>query len=915
MTRQGSSSVCVSVRGTTALLAAVLAIGARPGLAQEQGALVPGQVSLNPAARGAMEAPWLDEQERKELRVFHGAWEQADLDTPQRQAVVALNAYDFAHPALSDPAVPVELRAEARLRAGDPQGAIALLGEPASNRGARILAEAYEALGRYDDAQRAAMEPVHRLRQNPIDDPQELTEGVRAIFVLARIQGQPARDYEAMMGMLARAHQDLDRLYWPAKLAEAQLLVDKDNDEDAVAALHETLALNPRVADAWSALGHIALSRFDFDSVQAAAERLKRLNPRHPLAELLLAESRIIQDDPDGAIDLLEPLLKRLPGLRAALGLMAAAQALRYDEQAFRAALARCDELSPRSAVALYTAGRLLSLCRQYQAAADVLNEAIRRQPAWAAPRIELGLMQLQSGEDDLALGALEDASGLDPFNKRAANSLSLLRELAGYATIETEHFRIHYKPGEDEVLAELMPQPLERLHALVTGRFRHEPDRRTVIELLPDHETFGVRITGMPWIHTIAASTGPVIAMEAPREGPPSLHQGTFDWARVIQHEYTHTVNLSQTRNRVPHWLTEGAAVSMEKAPRDYETCRLLADAWRSGELFDLDEIKWAFVRPKRPSDRALAYAQAQWMVDYMDQRFGESALVRLMGLYFEGAREAQAMPQALGVSRQEFFSSFLEWAGQRIAEWGLAPVPTLEELEDQLRAADPELAAKTATSQQARLDVIARALAERIGAPGTARGNGRRALTADRWPPLIKPDVEIDDPTLGAWLQEYPGHPDLLELQLRRRIAQDGGPDAALVDLLDRYARARPVDPFPHKQLVQLWLESDTPQRAIEHLEALDQREQKSPVFALKLAELYRATGQPQKALEKATRAVQINPYDADYREIAAASAIEARRFDLARMHVRAMTLLEPDEPRHRKRLEAIDRLIAQG
>ena len=61
--------------------------------------------------------------------------------------------------------------------------------------------------------------------------------------------------------LLARAHQELDRLYWPAKLAEAQLLFDKDNEQDAVEALHETLSLNPRCADAWFLLGRIARSR------------------------------------------------------------------------------------------------------------------------------------------------------------------------------------------------------------------------------------------------------------------------------------------------------------------------------------------------------------------------------------------------------------------------------------------------------------------------------------------------------------------------------------------------------------------------------------------------------------------------------------------------------------------------------
>ena len=83
---------------------------------------------------------------------------------------------------------------------------------------------------------------------------------------------------------------------------------------------------------------------------------------------------------------------------------------------------------------------------------------------------------------------------------------------------------------------------------------------------------------------------------------------------------------------------------------------------------------------------------------------------------------------------------------------------------------------------------------------------------------------------------------------------------------------------------------------------------------MYAVNLARLYRQSGALDTALEKATRALQINPYDADNRELAAAIAVEAGGLEVARQHILALTLIEPDRPRHRQRLEAIDRLIAQ-
>ncbi len=427
-----------SMRFQTATAALVLAIGlsggilASPALGQAPGAmprgpLVPDSVALSEVARNAINAPWLTADERRDLRLFHGVWDDRDLDTPDALAVVALNAWDFDDPVFKDESVQVEVRAEAMLRRGELEAAIALLESATSPRAARIRAEAHEALGDQAAAEQAAAGIVRRLLTETIDDPAELTESVRAMTIRARLQGQPSRDYKTMMKILGRVHQELDRLYWPAKLAEAELLLDKDNTPQGVAALHEVLALNPRCADAWFKLGRVAVSQFDFDSAHLAADALRRLDAEHPLADLLLAEAALIQDDPDAAVELLDPVLEREPKLRSAVALRAAAAALFYDEAAAQAALERYEQLSPGSAVAYYVIGRHLAFNRQYGAAARMLQEAIRRQPAWPAPQIELGLMELQSGRDAEALDVLGTVVTLDPFNNRAINSLFLL--------------------------------------------------------------------------------------------------------------------------------------------------------------------------------------------------------------------------------------------------------------------------------------------------------------------------------------------------------------------------------------------------------------------------------------------------------------------------------------------------------
>ena len=65
-------------------------------------------------------------------------------------------------------------------------------------------------------------------------------------------------------------------------------------------------------------------------------------------------------------------------------------------------------------------------------------------------------------------------------------------------------------------------------------------------------------------------------------------------------------------------------------------------------------------------------------------------------------------------------------------------------------------------------------------------------------------------------------------------------------------------------------------------------------------------------EEAKASADRAVRMNPYRPENRELAAAAAIEARDLQSAMRHIEALVILEPEEPRHVRRIEAIRRLL---
>ena len=899
----------VSARNTkTSAFVFAIALFMTSLVCAQQPDLVPARVEVSPAVVKAMNEPWLKPDERRDMRIRHGQWSDDDLNSVARKAEVALRVWKLQDASLESPDAPVAIRAQALLWRGQAAQALSLLAGCEESECAFIRADALVLLGKIDDAKMIlqALRDAPEAKDNNAD---ALRTAARATIALGKIQALSAAEWKLAVDQFGRA-READRLDPLVPLEEGLLLVDRHNRAQGVPALWQALSLDPRSSRTWFALGQVALNNFDFDSAARAADRLRLLNPTHPLADLLDSERALLTDDPERADAILDGLLTREPNMPQALALRAAVAGRRWNPELARQRLAEFDEKFPTSALAYATLGRTLSLNRQYEWGQRALEEAIRREPMWSEPHGELGYLFMQAGRDDDAVATLKAASELDPFDTRSSFGLWLMDELSKWKEIDSPHFRIRVKPGIDEVVAELMPTALESMYADVTKRFAHEPAGKTTIEVLPDHEFFAVRITGMPGIHTMAAATGPVIALEVPREGNPKKHLGLFDWLQVLRHEYTHTVTLSQTQNRIPHWLTEALAVSMETKPRTFETCQMLARALANGKLFTLDKIKWAFVRPESPQDRPLAYAQGCWMVEYLQGKWGADSVPKLLEKYKQGLDESNAFQQTVGVSGEEFYAGFIEWATEQVTQWGLAPEPSLEKLSDTIRAKDPRLQLATRQAEQERLDALATFLAKQVGEPSQI---AQTVLVAARWPKVKKPAVDLTDEIIDQWLVEYPDQPDLLELKLRRRLKEQPEVDGIATTLLDAYAKARPVDPYPHRVYARGNLNSGDQQAAITHLKALDLLEEQDPSYALELARLYRLQNNLTGARASVEKAARINPFDAATREFAATLAIEDGDLQRARLHLAALTKLEPDQKRHALRLEKLDAMIA--
>jgi tetratricopeptide (TPR) repeat protein len=475
---------------------------------------------------------------------------------------------------------------------------------------------------------------------------------------------------QTILDFFVTSYDIIDREYWPAHLAAARYYLTHNDANNAQQELKDVLESNPNCADALALYGKIAVSEYDFNTGEAAVAEIRKENPTSVQADLLETRNLLQEREPKQAAVVAKRVLSEQPDLLEAKGLLAATEALQLHDEETKKLLAEVDKQAPADAGAYYEVAEQLGAMRQYPRAAAMYQIAIARAPWWNDVRNGLGLLYTQSGDEDLARATLESAHKIDPFNVETTNYLRVLDEMRGMARKESAHFIVMYDARNDPLIGEYFNDYMESIYASITNEYHTEPPVKTIIEVFPTHDAFSARITGDPYIGTVGASTGRIIAIVTPRRGEGTA--STFNWSQVLRHEFTHTVTLAATDNRISHWMTEGLAVYEEHSPLQWSWVPMLYHAVTHDELFDMDQLTWMFVRPKKPSDRQQAYAESFWVVTYIEKTYGHDAILKMLNEFKNGGLQEDVFPKILGKTQDQFFSNFKAWCAQQVAGWG---------------------------------------------------------------------------------------------------------------------------------------------------------------------------------------------------------------------------------------------------
>ncbi len=454
---------------------------------------------------------------------------------------------------------------------------------------------------------------------------------------------------------------------------------------------------------------------------------------------------------------------------------------------------------------------------------------------------------------------------------------MKVLKHMDAYAPIVSEHYNVLVDPKQDQLLGKYMARYLESIYGELTRRFGYAPPGLTRVEMMKDHQWFSGRTIGLPFIPTVGACTGKVVALASPRATTKA-----FNWARVLKHELVHVITLQQTEFNIPHWYTEALAVESEGYPRPQEWNKmLLARVPSRSKLLNLDTINLGFIRPKEPEDRQMAYCQAQLYARYMLKRFGPDALIKMLDAYRRGLTTDRALDACFHVDKADFEAAYLTFLDEvvktirtRVSEEEPVKFSRLERML-QAKPDDPDLNARMAYEHWARRDYK------------EARPFADKALKLQPHHPLasyvkarLLTTIGDDDAALAVLEPALdPKRPDERVIDLLAELQMKAGK----LDEAERlYELARRDDPYHTKWiagLARVHLRKKDKAKFLTDLAMIADNDADDIDVRKALAEQHLAADHPDQAEKWATECLYIDVYDPAH-HVLLADALNARQ-----------------------------------
>ncbi|HYJ86518.1 MAG TPA: tetratricopeptide repeat protein [Pyrinomonadaceae bacterium] len=458
---------------------------------------------------------------------------------------------------------------------------------------------------------------------------------------------------------LYQAAIEADSSNLESKLGAGELFIQKYNYGDAAQFIEEALQLNPNSARAH--LDVALVKRFEGgEEMSAALERAFRINPNLVEALTFRAGLALEASEYGEATADIEKAFKINP---RSLDAHATRAAMLYlQDRDFEPEVAAALRINPRYGTIFNVLSHFATMTRRTAQAASFARRAIEISPRLWSAHLNLGMALLRLGQMEAGRAEVERAFQGDPFNVWAKNTLDLLDAMKDYRETKNGQFVIKADAKESDVISGYAAELLGEAATKLTAKYHFTPQGPIMVELFPNHDDFAVRTLGLPGLGALGVCFGQVIAADSPS----ARATGEFNWGSTLWHEYTHVITLQITDYRIPRWFSEGLSVYEERRARpgwgDDWNPKLLR-AFGAGRWFKIADLDAGFQRPRGPEDLPIAYFQASQVCEFIVDRFGFDAILRMLALYRDKAQTADILRQVLKLSESEFDRAFKEY------------------------------------------------------------------------------------------------------------------------------------------------------------------------------------------------------------------------------------------------------------
>jgi tetratricopeptide (TPR) repeat protein len=484
----------------------------------------------------------------------------------------------------------------------------------------------------------------------------------RELTLVARALVHLQRYHDA--NEMYRSAIEADSNYLEAQLGAAELFTEKYAYSDAALFLDDAFKINPNSARAYLDLARNKRLESDAET-SAALTRALAINPNLVEAISLKAAIALEANQLDDASAEIEKALKINPRSLDAHSLKAAL--LYLQDKDYEPEVAATLAIGPKYGGVYNTLSHYATITRRTEQAAQFSRRAIEIAPRLWDAHLSLGMALLRLGQMEPGREAVERAFKGDPFNAWAKNTLDLLDSMRDFKETKRGPFIIKASAQESDVLSPYAANLLEEAAAKLTAKYRFTPKGPLIIEIFQNHEDFAVRTLGMPGLGALGVCFGFVVAADSPS----AREAGEFNWGSTLWHEYTHVITLQMTEFRIPRWFSEGLSVYEERRARpgwgdDWNP--LFVRAFAEKRWFKMADLDAGFQRPKTPQDVPIAYFQASQVCEFIVDRFGFDAILRMLALYRDKAKTPDVLLQVLKLSESDFDREFMAYVESKV-------------------------------------------------------------------------------------------------------------------------------------------------------------------------------------------------------------------------------------------------------